>query len=95
MTALIYHKPADPVAFLEECLAKARSSKDNTYSWDTFHKEEDNSPSLASLMTPELNDVKNLKSHPSSTEDGLSKTESCEEDKLKRVVGKPVIFVLG
>ena len=92
----MYHKPSDPITFLEECLAKARNSKDGTYDWDTFHKgvgREDDSLSLTSAGISEVND----KADPSPTEDS-PKTENDsgdeEEKKLKIVKGKPILFVL-
>ena len=91
----MYHKPADHITFLEECLARARSSKDSTYDWDTFHKGEDNL-SLASTVMSEINGK--LKNGSSLTEDDPKKDVEMNknnEEKLKAVVGKPILFVLG
>ena len=35
MTALVYHKPKDPIAFLQSCLEKARA-REGQYSWNSF-----------------------------------------------------------
>ena len=91
----MYHKPPDPIAFLEECLAKARNSKDKTYNWDTFHKGggEDNL-SLASTVVSEINN----KVDPSPTKSGPKRDVeigSSDEEKMKTVIGKPIFFVLG
>ena len=91
----MYHKPADPITFLEECLAKARNSKDNTYDWDTFHEgDREDSLSLASTIIPEIND----KVDPSPTEDGPNtdvEINNSDEENMKTVIGKPILFVLG
>ena len=89
----MYHKPDDPITFLEECLIKARNSKDNTYSWDTFHKgaDKEDNLSLASTVTSDKVD-------PSPTQDGtktVNSSTSDEEEKLKTVKGKTILFVLG
>ena len=91
----MYHKPTDPITFLEECLAKVRNSKDNTYDWDTFHKgDQEDNLSLTSTIMSEIND----KIDPSSTEDG-PKTDveinNSDDEKLKTVIGKPILFILG
>ena len=79
----MYHKPADPITFLEEYLAKARNSKDGAYNWDTFHRgmdREDNSLSLTSAGISEVND----RADPSPTEDGpgtINNSRGDEEEK--------------
>ena len=84
----MYHKPADPITFLEECLVKARNSKDSTYDWDTFHKgdREDN----LSLASSKINN-KDL----SPAEDGPRTVNNSDEEKMKTVKGKTILFVLG
>lgn len=93
----MYHKPDDPITFLEECLVKARNSKDNTYDWDTFHKgdrPQDDNLSLASTVMSEINN----KVDPPPVEDGQKvdvEINNSDDEKLKAVIGKPIVFVLG
>ena len=49
----MYHKPEDHIAYLEECLAKVRTSMDNNYDWNFFHGGED-TVSLASDILSEI-----------------------------------------
>ena len=79
----MYHKPADPITFLEECLAKARNSNDGAYNWDTFHRgadREDNSLSLTSAGNSEVNN----KADPSPTEDGPETINNSRDDEEEK-----------
>ena len=52
LAGLMYHKPDDPISFMEDCLAKARNCKDGVYDWKLFHGEGiSNAPDLMSQMS--------------------------------------------
>ena len=93
----MYHKPADPITFLEECLAKAHNSKDGAYNWDTFHRGADREDDSLSLTSAGISEVNN-KADPSPTEDGpkaVKNSDGNDGEKLKIVKGKPILFILG
>ena len=49
LAGLMYHKPDDPISFMEDCLAKARNCTDGVYDWKLFHGEGiSNAPDLMS-----------------------------------------------
>ena len=96
LAGLMYHKPEDHIAYLEECLAKARTSMDNNYDWNFFHKGEDG-VSLASNILSEIG--KDAQSSPlrNIEDETVSHSEGnkSNKEKLQEVTARPVLFVLG
>ena len=84
----MYHKPDDPISFMELCLARARNSKDGVYDWKLFHSE-------GGSLTPDLLNQLSIDSgHDSHTEKASTQLELVEQ-RMKEVLTKPILFVLG
>ena len=107
LAGLMYHKPDDPISFMEDCLAKARNCKDGVYDWKLFHSEGiSNAPiNWMSWTSDGSIQVTSADNAPSQTqtqreeqasngsiEDTSGKTE---EQKMNEVLKKPILFVLG
>ena len=96
----MYHKPEDHIAFLEECLAKARTCTDNNnYDWSLFHRGED-TVSLASDILSEISkhDQSSPLKPPRNIEGGTvshQEGNKSNEEKLQEVTARPILFVLG
>ena len=96
LAGLMFHKPDNPITFLEQCLAKAHNSVDNVYDWNLFHGGNGGGGKEDTPLTPDiLSDVVmsmvSLGSEP-TTPSGVGKKD---EEKLKEAVSKTILFVLG
>ena len=88
------HKPADPITFLEQYLAKARNTGGASYEWTTIHSGDSDMPATTDILSV----IKNPTDALGTVEDEpttSSGTNSNNEEKLKIVTGKTILFVLG
>ena len=111
MTALMYHKPDNPITFLEECLCKVRTSNIDTYEWNTFNRlcvnTEDKTNArngfAASKPLPPIGAAENGET---SQTDGTIQQAAQEENKIvskddtgdvqtQELAKKSIMFVLG
>lgn len=100
MTAVVYHKPEDPIAFLQNCLKEAKR-REGQYTWNCFITTT-NSRSVFSRTKPlppiqmaaASNTTKeNEKSQETATEEHTVPTTG--EDRSAAVQDKPLVFIIG
>lgn len=90
----MYHKPDDPITFLEQCLAKAHNSTKNNYDWNLFHGVSERSPltpDILSELTKSMTAIGDEPITPSAEEKNYVE----DKEMMKRITVKPILFVLG
>ena len=108
MTALMYHKPDDPITFIEQCLAEVRTSNIDNYEWNTFNKlfvnTEDKTSArngfAASKPLPPIGAAENGQRDSITQQGEENKVASQDvtdqgDVQVQKLAKKSIIFVLG